>query len=186
MSIIFLSGMAHSGTTILTHLLRQHPSICHQVDGKSVMFYESDLIFDSKSLRNLASKNLGKKILVKKPWVFADDPNYFIDLFPDAYFICCLKSFEEASKSWSKPYSQVAFDFRYNNVAQKEKYDLFMESVYVMKNSLNKFNIFHYDKFIDNPSYAMKELTEFLEIDNFNYDLSDVGNDKNIKVIIND
>jgi hypothetical protein len=185
MSIIFLSGMAHSGTTILTHLLRQHPSVYHQIDGKSVMFYESDLIFDSKSLNELVLNNFGKKVLVKKPWVFGVNPNYFIDLFPDAYFICCLKSFEEASKSWSKPYSQVAFDFRYNNVAQKEKYDLFMESVYVMKNSLNKFKIVYYDEFIGNSLDIMKELTEFLEIDNFNYDLSDVGNDKNIKVIIN-
>jgi len=54
-----------------------------------------------------------------------------------------------------------------------------------MKNSLNKFKIVYYDEFIGNSLDIMKELTEFLEIDNFNYDLSDVGNDKNIKVIIN-
>lgn len=178
--------MAHSGTTILTHLLRQNPSVYHQIDGKSVMFYESDLIFDSKSLRNLASKNLGKKILVKKPWVFADDPNYFIDLFPDAYFICCLKSFEEASKSWSKPYSQVSFDFRHDNISQRKKYDLFMESVYLMMNSLNKFKIVHYTEFMKNTNIIMKEMTKFLEIDDFDYDLTDIGFDKNIKVIIND
>ena len=184
--MIFLSGMAHSGTTILAHLLRQHPSVYHQVDGKSAMFYESDLIFDSKSLNELVLNNFGKKVLVKKPWVFADNPNYFIDLFPDAYFVCCLKSFEESSKSWSKPYSQVAFNFRYDNIVQKEKYDLFIEKINIIMNSVSNFKIVYYDEFIGNPLVVMKELTEFLEIDEFNYDLTDVGVDKNIKVIIND
>lgn len=183
--LIFVSGMAHSGTTILTHLLRQHPSLFHQTDGYCKMFHESEIFLDKNNLIEIMNMHNDKNILIKKPWIFSEKFDFLTKEFKSSFFVCCMKSFDEITKSWSRITSQVKPQMKSHKSVQKEVYDSYVEKIKLFEKHVDNFHIINYSEFLFDTKKIMDNLTEFLKINKFDYDLSMVGSNKNIKVIIN-
>ena len=147
--IILICGMAHSGTTILAHLLRQNKCVFNYSSGVAGWVYETEIILNKnkKTLENLLILNSDKKVLLKSPWVEFKRTKWMIENIPNAYYICCLKNFEDIKKSWQRKDSQV--DQILMNESEeylKKTYDLSLEKSNFLASNVKNFVFLYHNE----------------------------------------
>lgn len=125
--LIIVVGMAHSGTTILTYLLRQHPDAVCCTDGTEAWVLENTwLPFERQApIQDLLARFPHKRVLLKRPWNVAKHRQWMENEMPSAKYLYCFRGFEDISKSWSKPKSFVDPRLRAGDQSyQRETYDM--------------------------------------------------------------
>ena len=182
--LIIVVGMAHSSTTIMTYLLKQHPDVyCHSIGTESWLF-ESDFLSNVKSdsIQNLLDNNLDKRVLLKKPWNTSHHGEWMQREMPDARYLYCLRPFEDITISWSKSDSFMPDELRYcGRDCQKMFYEICLSKDLAFGESVSNFRISHYSDFVSNPIHTMNSIGDWLGLSEFKWDVSDVGVKKNIK-----
>lgn len=179
--------MAHSGTTVLTHLIRQNPEIYNYTNGISSWVYETQVIIqqNSKKISKIIDDNPNKKILMKSPWAEVESLDWLVENMPDACYICCLKNFNDIKTSWSALTAQVNDELKFSDDNfKKEKYDFCVSQMNKFQNSVKKFIVIHYNDFINNPREAMDKIDKLSNLKPCKYDFSIIDQKKSIKEVI--
>ena len=145
-------GMAHSGTTIVAHILRQNPKLNLHVSGHMTHILECDFLrhADTDAIKKLLISN--KRILLKKPWVECDHKDWLIENMPDAYYIYCTRDKEKLINRWGKADSFVLPSFRKTSKQEKEnRYDECFVNATELQNKLKRFIIVENDILLQDP-----------------------------------
>ena len=84
--IIVISGMAHSGTTILAYILQQHPEIYCFTNGDQACILENDLLLNkqNEAIEFVINSHFPKRILLKRPWTECKVLEWFSQELPNA------------------------------------------------------------------------------------------------------
>lgn len=185
--LIIIGGVAHSGTTILAYVLRQHPSIRCIANGNEAWILENDYLPNERG--DLIEKELGryphKRLLMKRPWNFVWHSDWMRTEISNAYFLYCSRDFEGISASWSKPTSLVDDRFRNGGVeVQKQHYDFCTERSESFGKTMQNFMKIDHKEFVNNPKTMIQNINAWLGLPNFDYNVSQVSFEKNIKDIL--
>lgn len=185
--LIIVLGMAHSGTTILTHVLRQHPDITLFVDGSEAWIYENTYLplEQSEPIQQLLTDYPNRRIILKRPWNEVWHGDWMAQEMPNAKFIYCYRSFEETAKSWSKPTSFVADQLRSGGIDyQRSFYHFCIEKAEAFSRKVPFYKkVFHPD-FVERPAHTIAMLAQWFGLSPFKFDVSQVGHDKDIKRLL--
>ena len=185
--LIFIDGMAHSGTTILAYVLRQHPDIFLFTNGGAQVVLESDDVAHRRVgvLSSVLYSHTQKWVLVKRPWMISAYRDWLIREIPKAKFIYCEREFDKIVKSWEKPTSFVANSLR---EASREQKRLFHEIQTAVAHDFGRYvqhlNFVKHQAMLDNPKKTVDDIAEWLGLAPFEFDVSMVGEDKDIKAVI--
>lgn len=181
-NLVIICGMAHTGTTVIAHILRQHPGITLVNNGSMAYILENDYLLDADETAIEQLLAHGDRVLLKRPWVEYHQTDWLIQHFPDAYYIYCLKEKERTIKSWSAPNSYVSEEFRNRSYDEKSKaYDDCFDSAMRLKDGVNKFISIDNGDVIEKPKEIFSNINHFLGLNPFEYDLSDISSSKPIK-----
>ena len=149
--IIVISGMAHSGTTILAYILQQHPEIYCFTNGDQACILENDLLLNkqNETIEFVINSHFPKRILLKRPWTECKVLDWFSQELPNARFIYCYKAFEDITKSWCKPTSWISEELRSaSEEKQKNCYEESWNSAMKLAQKTNYFKAIFYDNFL--------------------------------------
>lgn len=180
--LIIVTGLAHSGTTILTHTLAQHPDVVLATNGTEVWLLENDWLpnEDSDAIAKLLADNPGKRVLLKRPWNVLNHSDWMLRDMPHAFFIDCWRNFEAISESWSKPTSLIADDLRNNHERQKEVYVAGWHAASEFKRRIEndvfcKYVFCAHEILCHNPESEIKRISTLLGLKPFEFDVSAIG-----------
>jgi hypothetical protein len=100
---IFILGMAHTGTTAVAMALATAPGWRIHTSGKEADRLECDELLhqDDEALRAVMATDLEAQWIFKRPWM-EQSALWFLEKFPDAYYLVCMKSFVRCWDSWNK------------------------------------------------------------------------------------
>jgi hypothetical protein len=180
--LIIVAGMAYSGTTILTYILKQHPDIFCGVNSPNSRLLENSWLWDHHTtpIIRLLSDYPNKQILLKRPWITSRSPGFLIENMPDAKYVYCHRDFEEIAKSWSKPTSLVIAECR-NAKDQQTIYKKTMEKDEYFGRTIKNFYSVYHPKLLKEPRMVIDHLAKWLALDTYEFDLSKVDPQINIK-----
>lgn len=186
--LIIVLGMAHSGTTILTYVLNQHPGVSCCINGNEHAIMENDylLVEDTVSIQALLNNEPQNRILLKRPWTEVWHAEWLKREMPNARYVYCYRNFEDISTSWSKPGSMVSSDLRDSGLEhQREFYDYCWKQAVDFSESVPYFYWHYHPTFImENPLKVVSILGNWLGLSRWYYDTSMVNKCINIKDII--
>ncbi len=184
--LIIVCGMAHSGTTILTHILRQHPNIKLITNGNESWLLENDWLpnEDSQAIANCLAENPNKRILLKRPWNVLHHGDWMAKEMPDAKFIYCDRPFSQIRKSWSKLTSLVDAKLRFDSNLQSEVYSKSVESLIGFSSRVNNIQIFPLTALMENPQEKVNRLTEWIGLSSFEFETSAVNGPLKIRTLL--
>lgn len=174
--LIVVCGMAHSGTTILTYLLQQHPGVVCCVGGPESWILENDWLKLERAgpIQEVLEKFPDKSILLKRPWVCMQRPLWLLENMPNARYIYCYRSFEDISASWSKQGSFVDAKLRQTN-KQKEFYDKAFQAGEIFGAQVSNFRRHYHPSLLENPEKEIMEIAVWLGLSSWKFDVSPVG-----------
>jgi hypothetical protein len=190
--VIILSGMGHSGTTITAYLLKQHPKIFCGINGKHSNVLENDWLKNKNFLpiRKLIENHPRKFILLKRPWLCYENTvghwnanesfDFILDKIKSIKLVYCYKNFEEQARSWSKPKNYDVILRESSLERQKEVYDFYMKEVEKFSKVADVYYLNNHD-LINTPGKTMDELSRWLGLGEFKFDLSMISDKKDIK-----
>jgi hypothetical protein len=185
--LIVVVGMAHSGTTILTHVLRQHPEIGLAVNGSEAWILENTWLplEQADPIQELLTNHTYKRVLLKRPWNSVWHGDWMKQEMPNAKFIYCYRDFEEIAKSWSKPTSFVDERLRNGGVEfQRSFYDMCVEASEAFGRTVPFYRKVYHPGFVENPKAMMAMIATWAGLTHFNFDVSQVGHNKDIKKVL--
>lgn len=175
--LIVVTGMPHSGTTIFTYILKQHPDI--QLLANTIPnLLESWFIDDINVLDQAIATTDKRYIMVKRPALIWEYKKYLLEHMPNARFLYCLKSCKEAVNSWNKVTS-VGGTAKDDNA-----YEKFMENVVDFEQKTQHFKYVCHASFVNNPIDVLNDIVDWLDLKRFNFDVSQVDESKNIKHVL--
>ena len=178
--------MAHSGTTIVAHILRQHPELYIYKNGSEEFILENDILLNADSEKVKKMLNPDERIILKRPWVETNQKSWLMTYLPDAYYIYCIKDKKKTIRSWSSPNSFVSDEFRELSFQKKsEAFDNCYNDAMELKGKVKNFFIANNEDIIQSPSKVFSDINNFLNIGGFDYDLNDISNKKSIKKKLN-
>lgn len=183
--LIIILGMAHSGTTILTYVLQQHPDVMCCADGQEAWIMENTWIpsEQSKPIQEQLDRT-NKRILLKRPWA-STHGGWLKREMPNAKFICCYRNFVDISASWSKPTSFVADSLRNGGKDyQLSFYNEYWRHAINFSNGVPFFRRHYHLDFIANPAKIMSDICSWLGLRPFIFDVSQVSATKDIKELL--
>lgn len=183
-NIIVVTGMAHSGTTILTYLLQQHPEIVCYTDGGNHWILENDILSlkDLLILNRLMGQDLGHRLLLKKPGITNTNSEWLQEHLSSAYYVYCLRPFDEIVKSWNKKTTMVDEQLRNKDKDfQRQCYNQFLENDLQFGSKVKNFSIVEHEELLVNPVQIMKTVIKFLGLKSWDFDVSEVSSTNNIK-----
>ena len=178
--LIVVLGMAHSGTTVITHVLKQHPDVQVIVGGNESWLYENDWLplKQSEPIQNILNLHPNKKILLKRPQIEVSCADWMKQEMPDAKYIYCYRNFKDISKSWSAPTSVLSNEIRTSVAKQQEHYNLCWDSAWKFAKTVKNFKpIFHVDLLI-HPNRIIDSVAKFLGLAAFKFNVSTVSSKK--------
>lgn len=186
--MIVIMGMAHSGTTIVAHILRQCPDLVLYCSGQQAGLLECQEVAahiptSGWDWRTLQSKNnalyaVDKHLLIKRPWS-ESRPTWWVDYFPDSLFIICFRPFSQIKESWTGPRSMCP---SLKNKTEPQLWNYYKKSLKQALSFPLKNYLLEHTRLLNDPDQVLKEVAEFLKID-YVFNISQVGNG-NIKNII--
>ncbi len=185
-NIVIVCGMAHTGTTIVTHILRQHPELILFKNGSEEFILENDILLtaDTEKLKKILKPD--ERIILKRPWVETNQKHWLLSKLPNAYYIYCIKDKEKTIESWSRENSYVSEEFRSLSFQKKsEAFDKCYTDAMDIKGEVDNFFIIHNEELIKSPKKIFSQVNDFLKISQFEYDVSDISKRKPIKKKLN-
>ncbi len=185
MKFIIIVGMAHSGTTILTRTLSQHPSIICYRSGNEAWLYENDALAAGVAapIFEFAAKQSAPYLLMKRPWV-DHRPNFLLANFPDAYYLYTQREKEEIFKSWAKPDSMVDQAARTDRNIQDGKYNDSLEMSRCLEARVPHFLRIKHEELCYNPDGIFKQITELIGLSYFNFNFVEINKRVDIKRLL--
>lgn len=183
--LIIITGMPHSGTTILTYILKQHPDILCYIDGNEGWLLENDLLLseNSEEIEKILYQNLEKIILLKRPLSEVKKANWMKNEMPDAKYIYCYKTFDDINLSWIKPTSFCPELREACDDERKRFYRNSWDAAMQFGENLKYFKKIFYNNFLENPSSIMRDLSNLANLPFYDFEFSEVSSSKNIKNI---
>jgi len=180
--LVIICGMAHSGTTIVAHILRQHPDFNLITNGLEKNLLENNFLLcnDIDKIKSLITQPY--RTILKRPWVEARHTDWLIKNLPNAYYLYCLKSKDKIFESWSAENSNVnKFIRKYSKIEKNKLYDESLQSAMKLKENVKNFMIVENDELIINPHKVFRRINKFLNARDFTFDVSDVSATISIK-----
>lgn len=174
--LIVVTGMPHSGTTIFTYLLQQHPQItlfAHTIP-KLLETWITDP--DVLQLVNYFIARCGTHVLVKRPSLFVELGDYLLANMPKAKYICCHRDFDQIVKSWSGPHC-ISATAKYSN-DQLGLYNTWMSIENYFCNRLPFCTSLHHADFVNDPQSVLNSITDWLQLERYVFDVSQVSLDE--------
>lgn len=173
---VFIIGMAHTGTTLLTYILSKHPNMALLADVGSFELLEFDITGTeedvAKRIYKFGREHPRRYILLKRPQMEAG-PGFFRDYFPDARFYLCRKDHDRVIASWLGPRSCVSNDQKeraeYYYTWLKESADKFQAAT-----GCRHFRIIDYGGLTNDPARIFRQIAADLGI-TYEFDLSPIG-----------
>jgi hypothetical protein len=174
MKYIIVVGMAHSGTTILTRTLSQHPSVVCYRTGPQAWLYENDALAsgDAFPVFEFAARQSVPYILMKRPWV-CHRPYFLVANWPDAYYLYMQREREEIFKSWAKPTSMV--ETRTERAVQEAKYNDSLEAAARLEAMVPHFLRIKHEELCLDPAAIFKQIIKFTDLPDFGFDFSEIN-----------
>lgn len=176
--LIIILGMAHSGTTILAHVLSQHPDVVLAANGQTAVLLENEWLVnaDPGPIQALLQKHSDKRVLLKRPWNEIRQAEWMAQVMPDARYIYCVREFHAIATSWKKPTSLVEKKLRDCNCRQmagyfawcRDKADRFAATVAHCCEHCH-------EAFLADPATIMEDTAAWLGLAPFSFDVSQVG-----------
>jgi hypothetical protein len=187
--LIVVVGMAHSGTTILSYVLSQHPDVLPCVNGHQAWIFENTWLPEEKSepIQALLNSHPGKRLLLKRPWNCVWHGPWMAREMPDAKFLYCMRSFDELASSWSKPTSFVEDALKQGTREfQKEKYDMYYERAMGFRRMVKNFHTVYHRRLLAAPKREITDIANWLGLPAYTFELRAVSGspDKNIKRLL--
>jgi hypothetical protein len=182
--LIIVIGMAHSGTTILTFLLKQHPDVVCCRNGSENWIFENTWLPSEQSqpIQHFLWKNPNRRILLKRPWNAVYHGDWMAREMPNARYLNCTRPFEEISKSWAKPTSFVNPELRdADEQVHRQVYDACLLAADLFSKKVKHFRSMPHQDLLDRPQHVMAESTAWLGLQPFWFDVSKVSTTQNIK-----
>lgn len=179
--------MAHSGTTILTHVLRHHPEVRLAVSGSEAWILENTWLpfEETEPIRQLLADDPSRRIILKRPWNCLYHSDWMAREMPKARFIYCYRSFEETAKSWSKTTSLVDEQLRDGGLDyQQTFYQFCLKKAEAFSRRVRFFRKVFHPSFVASPAHTMATLATWLGLTPFEFELSQVAYDKDIKGLL--
>lgn len=177
--LIIVLGMAHSGTTIITQTLAQHPDVVLGANGGESWLLENDWLpnEDSAAIAKMLDDNPGRRLLLKRPWNECHHAEWMACEIPFAMFIYCQRECSEIRKSWSKPTSQVDPLLR-DPTQQRRIYDESLQASRDFENAVPDFFRISHEALLADPAGEIARLAGWLGLDSqadFTFDTSAIG-----------
>jgi hypothetical protein len=172
--LIIVLGMAHSGTTILTYVLRQHPHLLCCVDGDEAWILENTWLplEQSASIERTLTNRPTKRILLKRPWSCVNHGEWMAREMPNAKYIYCYRDFEDISASWSRPNSFVEVALQNGGVEyQREHYRMCLERAESFARGVPFFKKVDHRHFVENPSIVITDIAAWAGLEPFRFDV---------------
>jgi hypothetical protein len=180
--LIIIVGMAHSGTSILAHVLRQHPSIVCAANGDMAWLLENDWLpnEDTAAIAELLEANPGKRLLLKRPWIECDHSEWMARELPEARYLYCHRPFADMQASWKKKGSFVPPRLRWCKTHQRNTYNSALQKADDLAKRVGHFRYHDHNAFVADPNKVIQGTADWLGLPPFAFDLGDVGG-RNIK-----
>lgn len=185
--LIIVMGMAHSGTTILTYVLKHHPEILCCTDGTEAWLLENTwLPLELKEpIQQFLNNYPDKRILLKRPWSEVWHGNWMQQEMPNAKYIYCYRNFGDIYDSWVKPTSMLPKQWRDRSLdGHKQFYDMCLQHASEFAGVVPNYRRHDHALFVNNARRAMNDLTQWLQLPAWNFDISMVSHLHNIKTIL--
>lgn len=185
--LIIILGMAHSGTTILSYLLNQHPSIVTAKNGSEEWIFENSWLpnREKEPIEEILSNNPGKRVLLKRPWTEVYHSDWQLEEMPYSKYIYSWRDIEKTSESWSKPDSLVSQELRESCFEHhRAVYSRCWEAARKFREHAKFFKSLYHPNLLNNPNEEMKKINNWLGLENFEYDVSKVSKEINIKRVL--
>lgn len=180
--------MAHSGTTIVSYILRQHPSVVVATDGHESWILENTSLphEDHLAVQRILDSNPQKYVLMKRPWNCVYHIDWMGREMPNAKYIYCQKTFSEINKSWSKRSSFIEDKLRNSSAEEKCKfYNMCLSKSTELSEKVSHFYKVHHSDFMKNSEYIIKDIANWIGLKPFKFDVSKVSH-HNIKNTLKD
>src|SRR5580700_6890848 len=104
---------------------------------------------------------------------------------PNARYVYCVRPFDEIAVSWSKPTSLAGEHLRSSPIeSQRDFYRFCLDRATMFGFSVRHFTEVRLPEFVRNPSSVMATLACSLGLTHFDFDVSQVGRDKDIKQVL--
>jgi len=176
---IFVTGMARTGTTIMTHTLTSHPDISTYIGGREAYLLENDYMSSSggieypkeikKIIKRANDKN--KFALFKRPWVHKY-PEEFKKYFPNSYFILMTRSCQETLDSWKR---FGGGHEKLNKDVYEKHLDYYDEFIHILGE--DRCLLISLEDMISNKEKVFKGIAKMIGID-FKFNLTAIGENR--------
>lgn len=191
--LIIVLGMLHSGTTILTHLLRQHPSIVLGQDEPEDERAERNWSLENRwtalgeqaPIQCLLTEHPGKRVLLKQVWYPWWCPQFLLNNAPEARYLYICKEPGQASASWRKPTSLAGDALRLGDESSRSAYyDEYQQKADQFGESVAHFRRIRYADLLVSPQGTLQDAIVWAGLEPFEFDVSQVSVDIDIKVVL--
>lgn len=183
--LIIILGMVQSGTTILTHVLRQHPQIYLCPDDNWNPLLENDWLVthDLESISCALGKH--SRVLLKRPMRCVDDPDWLVDSLPEARYVYCWKPLEDILVSWAKPKTFIYNTLKSYSRRQKQAFYLdCLKQADSFSHRVQHFIRINHCEFLKSPQTTINKLVMWLGLPSHSFDTSCVSEEFDIKSLI--
>lgn len=182
--LIIVFGMSHSGTTLLSHVVQQHPDVLCYTDGPAAHTLENTWLPDERSdlIQQMLCELPKKRILLKKPWSEIKNGQWMINEMTNAKFIYCYKSFEKMLISWKKGNSPLIEQFKDD---LKALYEFYYYQAYEFHKLVPHFYWHSYEDFLVYPTTMIDSLAAWIGLSPWKFNTSVVNKSVDIKALLN-
>ena len=99
--LIIICGMAHSGTTIVAHVIRQHPDFVLFNNGSMAFILENDFLLNANAQKIESLTQKENRVILKRPWIENNHTDWLIENMPNSYYGL---SRQTPGRLWKQPF----------------------------------------------------------------------------------
>lgn len=186
--LIVVLGMVHSGTTILTHLLRQHPSVTLglEPDGNEPNWSLENrwtVLGEATPIEDLLRAH--DCVLLKSIWYSWWSPDFLVSECQNAKFLYINKPFDLIRESWAKATSLADDDLRTaTEEFQRQSYDVMSQAAADFGKKVVNFKKIAYTDLLAKPKEVISGIATWLDLPKFEFDVSQVSSEIDIKQVL--
>jgi len=184
--VLIVTGMVHSGTTIVASLLAQHPQVSALTSGRWAWLYETLALCgahpeETQRLERTLEATEGR-VLLKAVWPEIT-PAWIVEHLPEARVVYCQKPFAQMRASWRKRTSLAGME-DWSEAALRRVYAQGMAEADAFARRCVHFTRFENAALVKAPQAALAALMSALGLGEVALDVSLVSADKNIREIL--
>lgn len=198
MKLHFLSGLPRSGSTLLTSILYQNPTIHTEgVSGLCDLMWSAQRSLDNqatyanrrrdhadrmiRSLPSMYYSEIDRPIVIDKcrAWMLPLNLEMIErHISKDPKIICCVRDVGEIIRSFDRLFDLNGLDVE-DRLPFMSELDMSLVGLdHVIRcDDQDRFLMVEYDRLVDSTSAVLDEIYEFLEIPGFEHDLSSIRNE---------